>query len=201
MSESVFPTLAGLGFGSRRALHSTNVQTAASGREVRIAMWTYPKYEWDLPFNYLKTDTGIAQFQTLIGFFNLMHGDLTAFLYADQYDYTVTAQAIGTGNATKTAFTLVKTFGGFTEPVQAVKVDTVTPLVYLDGVLKTVTTDYTINATTGVLTFVTAPGNGVVVTATFEYYYRVRFKERMSEYQEFITNVYENKKVTLITAN
>lgn len=65
-------------------------------------------------------------------------------------------ETVGTGNGVLTTFTLSNI------PILADSQS-----VFLDGVLKTETTDYTINDTTGVITFLVAPANGVVVTANY----------------------------------
>jgi len=51
-------------------------------------------------------------------------------------------------------------------------VDESTLLVYVNSVLQTLTTHYTItlNNTTPTITFVTAPGNGLAVVATYDFY-------------------------------
>jgi len=56
-------------------------------------------------------------------------------------------------------------------------IDESTLLVYVNGVLQTLTTHYTVslNNTTPTITFVTAPTNTYPVTATYEYYMPVRF--------------------------
>jgi hypothetical protein len=50
-----------------------------------------------------------------------------------------------------------------------------TVVVYLNGVKKTLNVDYTVDCTTGLITFTTAPGNGVAVTADFSFHVPVRF--------------------------
>jgi len=201
MSSQVFPNLPGRGFGGiRRSIHSNIVQTAASGREVRLTLWSYPKYEWEVPFNYLKTDVAITHFQQLLGFFNQMHGNWDTFLVKDDYDNSVTAQAIGTGDGATTTFQLVRTFGGFTEPMYEIDSSIAAPVIKVGGVTKSTPGDYSINAT-GLITFVSAPAMSAAITADFAYYFRARFKENQAEFQEFITNVYEAKQITLISAN
>lgn len=49
------------------------------------------------------------------------------------------------------------------------------PLIALDGALKTVTTDYTIDSSTGICTFVVAPGAGVVPTWGGAFYIPLAF--------------------------
>lgn len=65
------------------------------------------------------------------------------------------SEAVGTGNGVLTTFTLA-------HPAVQTGVE-----VYVGGVLKTLTTDYTIVLATGVITFVVAPINLALVTANY----------------------------------
>jgi len=120
MGTSFFPSLPGLGYPvSRTALWSTRQQEAVSGTEFRIADYTFPRYQWDLQFNILRSAAAYTEFQTLLGFINARQGAFDSFLYTDADDNSVTSQAIATGNAVTTGFPLVRTFGNFVEPVLA----------------------------------------------------------------------------------
>jgi len=59
----------------------------------------------------------------------------------------------------------VRSLGGFTENVY---LPTGAPSIYVNGSLKTVTTDYTIGST-GIVTFVSAPANAAPLTWTGNY--------------------------------
>jgi hypothetical protein len=72
---------------------------------------------------------------------------------------TITAQAIGTGDAVETVFSL----GCF-------HILPTTDVIKLDGAPQTRGVDYTIDNQTGIITFTSAPGNGVAITADFQYY-------------------------------
>ena len=71
---------------------------------------------------------------------------------------TLTAEAVGTGDASTTVF-----------PLDQSPVLTNSDTVYLDAVAKTRDTDYTINFSTGVVTFTAAPGSSVAITADYKY--------------------------------
>lgn len=120
MSTSVLPSLKGLGWEPvRTPVWDTTVQTASSGKEVRIANQTYPRWRWDLPYDFLRADATNHEFQDLVGFFNARQGMFDTFLYADPDDYSVTGQGIATGNGSTAAYQLIRTFGSFIEPVLA----------------------------------------------------------------------------------
>jgi len=132
MSTAVLPSLAGYGFPAvRTAMWDTDVQSSVSGRECRLAYYTAPKYSWKLDVNVLRSIASPQDFQVLLGFVNARQGSFDSFQYSDPDDNSVTGQAIATGNGGTTAFQLVKTFGGFVEPVLA---PNTISAVYLNGV-------------------------------------------------------------------
>lgn len=200
MSNSVFPTLAGLGWGYIRSpLWSTKALTSASGREARTTFFSYPRYKYVLTYDLLRTGTiwnvVYTEWQTLVGFFNLRGGSYDSFLFADPEDNSATTQQFGTGDGSTTAFQLTRTLGSYNEPVFDVNS---APLIYINGVLKTVTTHYTISSV-GVVTFTSAPANATVLTWTGTYYRRVRFSQDTSDFEKFAQNFWMHKKVELIS--
>lgn len=152
----------------------------------------YPKYDIELTFDYLS----LADYQSLGGFFKSRKGKFDSFLFYDQDEGNVTSQSIGTGNGTNKDFQLVRTVGAFTEPCENINGS---PAIYLNGVLKTLTTDYTLGAT-GIVTFVSAPGAGVAVTWTGVYYWRVRFNQDAAEFAQSMKSFFELKKLAMTGA-
>lgn len=97
-----------------------------------------------------------------------------------------TPHQFGTGNGTATAFQLKKTYTfatGFSyeqtivKPVASVPGDSRgnTISIYKNGVLQTLTTDYTIDYQTGIVTFTSAPTNGHALTVTGEFDFPATF--------------------------
>lgn len=120
MSASVFPTLAGLNWNIVRTPMWNNIlNEAASGKEVAIALWSYPKWQWELNFNFLRSSATFTELQQLVGFFNSRQGRFDTFLYQDSEDNSVTLQTIGTGNGSTAAYQLIRSYGGFIEPILA----------------------------------------------------------------------------------
>ncbi len=74
-----------------------------------------------------------------------------------------------------------------------------TVVMYVAGVKKTLNTDYTVDATTGLVTFVTAPGNGLAITADFQFHVPVRFDSDDWPAQLVPSNVPGGQATTLIT--
>lgn len=196
MSNAVFPTLPGVDMEVTRAPEfKTFIRETASGREYRGRTMLYPRYERILRFNVLG-DSGAWYdgYRTLLGFFNARGGSFDSFLLDDEDDNSVTAQIIGTGDGTTTAFQLLRTLGGFAEPIYDTKV---APSIYDNGTLRTAVTHYSISA--GLVTFVTPPAVGHVITWTGTYYWRARFKEDRLEFTRFMRQLWELRTCTLKT--
>lgn len=196
MSSAVFPTFVGLKWGtSRTPMWKTAVRETVSGREYRTRFQATPRYLYKLSYEVLRETTGYAELKSLIGFFNNRAGAFDTFLYTDADDSAVTAQVFGAGDGASTQYQLVRTFGGFVEPVYDTNG---APAIYINGTLRTVGTHYTINGSGGV-TFTTPPASGAVLTWTGSYYWRVRFRQDQTEFSQFLQKLWEAKTVELIT--
>lgn len=151
LSNAVFPVLRGLTWSRNKTpSFSTKTQTAINGREVRIPLWTYPRWTFNLTYSFVYDDyTTAGDLQKIAGFFLNRQGVFDDFLYQDPEDCTVTGQAIGTGDGSTTEYQLIRSFGGFAEPVFGV--DSTTLKVYLDGIQ---TSAVTVN-NYGLVTFAT----------------------------------------------
>lgn len=166
---------------------NTIVNQGLSGFEQRNKNWlfTRQKYQLDLVAQPLSIYKAVRNFYLNVS------GRADAFRLFDPTDYLVTAQATSpsTGNGANKIFQLQKTYtiGGRTytrtvsKPIMAGVTDsqgnalTNTVVMYLNGVKKTLGTDYTVDYTTGLVTFIVAPGNGVAVTADAQFHMPVRF--------------------------
>ncbi len=196
MSNSVFPTFPGLTFNvTRSPVWSTTTRTSVSQREFRAANASFPLYKVKLIYEVLRQTTGYTEFSQLTGFFNQMFGSFDSFLWTDPDDNTTTAQTIGTGDGASTQFQLVRTFGSFVEPV----FDTNSvPQIYVNAVLKTAGTDYSISAT-GLVTFTVAPGAALPITYTGTYYRRMRFAQDAAEFTKFMQNLWNLKTLEMVS--
>lgn len=194
MSSAVFPTLAGLGWSVKRTpTWQSRIQTSVSGRETRTADWGYPRYKWSLMFELLRDSATYEELTTLMGFYNARQGSFDSFLYTDTSDNSVTGQEFGTGDGTTTVFQLVRTYGGFSEPVLAPNnISTV-------WVAGTPTSAYTVDANTGLITFSSAPAASALLTATFSYYFRCRFLADNVEFEEFMSQMWSVKTLEFIS--
>lgn len=190
MSNANFPTLVGVDSSVfKTPIWSTDVKKTASGREMRASFYSYPIYKFSLKFNVLRADAAQLEFQTLIGFFNARQGQYDSFLYTDPTDSVVTAQHTGTGNGTATVFPLFRTMGGYLEPIMY----TDSMAVYINGVVQV--GGYTIANDPAIVTFATPPGPGLAITITGTFKYRCRFLQDETEFEQFMYNLWNAKKV------
>ncbi|QQR68383.1 MAG: DUF2460 domain-containing protein [Alphaproteobacteria bacterium] len=150
---------------------ATSVVATASGYEQRNINWSAARGRWDVASG-LKKQT---QLDTLIAFFRARKGRAHGFRFKDWTDYKASAQALGTGNGTVTTFQMIRTYssGGSVDLRTITKPVAGTVKVYLAGVLQA--SGWSVNTTTGVITFSTPPANGVAVSADYEFDVPVRF--------------------------
>jgi len=191
MSNAVFPTLPGLTWDRKRTPEwKTMVQESASGLESRAALWSTPRWTWELSYDLLRSAAAFVELQTIVGFFNARRGAFDSFLFEDPDDNAVLAQAIGSGDGSTRSFQAVRGYGGFVEPVYNLKA---TPTVYVDGVAQGGVT----YSASGLITLTSAPALGAVVTADLSYRWRVRFSEDTAEFNQFMYQLYECQKLVL----
>jgi uncharacterized protein (TIGR02217 family) len=151
--------------------YSTSVITVASGHERRNSNWQAARGRWNVAHGLKKRE----QVAALIAFFRARRGRAHGFRFKDWTDFQRLAQVIGTGNGSLKAFQLVKNYasGGVIESRTITKPVAGTVKLYRNGVLAT--SGIAIDHGTGVVTFTTAPANGVIVTADFEFDVPARF--------------------------
>lgn len=183
-----FPLVVGYGttggFGWK-----TSIIEMDSGQDQRVGRRSIFRKEFD-------ARTGIrtlADFSLVRHFAASRRGSLHSFKVKDYADFTTGLNdvgtptnldvVLGTGNASNKDFQLRKRYGGVTYGVywNITKPVSGTTAVALDGVAKTLGTDYTLNLLTGIVSFVTAPANGVAVTAGCEFRVPVFFGPEVDE--------------------
>jgi len=193
MSNLIFPQTIGLKIERTKTPEwKTITHRAASGKETRTSLMSYPLWNFALSYEFLRDDIATNEFKSLAGFYNNMKGGYDTFLYLDPYDNVVTAQnfAVGTGSAL--AFQLVRDIGTFIEPVTNLNG---TPSIYKNGVLQT--SGYTIS--NGIVTFSVAPASGAVLSWTGSFYYRCRFKSDTIDFKQFMYDLWESSKVEFVS--
>lgn len=161
----------------------TEIVTYGNGAEYRNSVWSLPLNRYDLRYA-VKTRADLVN---IYEFFLAQKGRANGFRIKDLWDYTSaqdgkTAQTsndvqIGVGTGALTTFQLVKKYTKGSETLTRTikKPVSGTVLIKKDGVLQTETTHYTVNYTTGIVTFISPPANGHVITAGFQFDVPVRF--------------------------
>ena len=192
MGNAIFPTFPGLKWGRKKtAVWSTGTQKSASGREFRTAYYTYPQWRFSLSFEVLRTKASVNELEQLAGFFNARKGSFESFLYEDPTDNIVTHQPIGNTVQGVTRYQLVRSMGGFIEPVLAVKER---PAVKVGGVALTYGRDYSVTDK-GVLVFNTPQTPGRPITWTGGFYFRVRFTSDTVDFENVLGSLWAAKKI------
>jgi uncharacterized protein (TIGR02217 family) len=196
MSDLVFTPPPGLKWEvTRTPIWSTGVVQAASGREYRVANYSYPRYEIKLSFDVLRMTGSYTEMADLAGFFNARRGSYDTFRWTDPDDNSVTDQVIGTGDASTKEFQLVRTFGGYVEPVHDTNS---TPVIKVANSTKTAGVDYNIS-TAALVTFANAPASNASVTWTGTYYRRCRFKQDSAEFTQFMRLLWSLGELTMVS--
>ncbi len=197
---AIFPSsLLCFGIGVKRsAVWSTLVQTSVSGKETRAAFQSTPRWRYEIPVPFARisgfsVQTVTNEMATLQAFFQAAQGQLNYFLYTDPFSNTAVAQNIGTGTGGAGQTTQIDDIEGF--PIFDFNG---TPALYVNGVLKTLTTDYTVSAT-GLVTWVTNPGNTLPITWSGSYYRRCRFETDEWEMEQIVNLVWGNASLKLIS--
>jgi uncharacterized protein (TIGR02217 family) len=186
MSTALFPSLRGIDIEiSRTTTFSTLIQTAASGKELRASFWTTPRWVYEMTINFVRQSgfsakTLVDELQQLASFFNAVRGAWDSFLLVDPVNGNPSGVSFGTGTGALTAFQLLDNEGYAAGYIQGA------PSIYVAGVLQTLTTNYTINATTGLVTFVTAPANGAALTWSGQFARVVRFDDDSMTFKQFV---------------
>lgn len=171
IDEIQFP--ADISYGARGGPEfSTDIVEMFSGKEQRNINWSQSRARYSVSHG-VKTP---AQLDELIAFFRARQGRAIGFRFKDWTDYQAAGQNLGSGTGALTTFQLVKKYTSgtttITRPISK-PVNNGSLKIYLNAVLQG--SGYSVNYTTGIVTFTVAPGAGVVVTADFEFDVPVRF--------------------------
>ena len=179
--EVQFPT--GVSKGSSGGpMRLTDIVTLRSGYEQRNTIWSDSRRRYD-------AGLGLQDIQDLyevLQFFEARRGRLHGFRWKDWADYksldpikavSNTDVSIGTGDGSSTDFQLTKTYsdssGSYVRTIKKPVDQTV--LIAIDGVDQEEISDFTVDLSTGIVTFSSAPSPGTQITSGFEFDVSVRF--------------------------
>jgi uncharacterized protein (TIGR02217 family) len=158
----------------------TRIVELASGDEERNASWANSRRRYDVSYGVRRADDLAA----VVAFFEARNGRLHAFRFKDWSDYksclpsatpAPVDQIIGTGNGSTTAFQLVKTYASGAQSWARAIIKPVagTVTVSLNGIAQGA--GWSVNSTTGIITFTIPPAAGAIIRAGFEFDVPVRF--------------------------
>lgn len=148
--------------------YRTTIKTLRGGGEHRNSLWADPLRMFDVTL----TPRDVASIKALRDFVASTQGAANGFRCRDWSDYQATTEVVGTGNGTIYWFRLVKSYGSYSRRILKPVPGTV--VVRLNGAVLSPTL-YAVDTVNGLLIFKTAPGAGVVITASFNFDVPVRF--------------------------
>ena len=158
----------------------TQIVELASGDEERNASWANSRRRYDVAYGIRRADDLAA----VVAFFEARNGRLNGFRYKDWADYksalpsqaiTATDQQIGIGTGSLQSFHLSKRYISGAQTWERTIAKPVAETVRVALGMVEQMSGWTVDNTTGVVTFTTAPANGVAVRAGFEFDVPVRF--------------------------
>lgn len=153
----------------------TTIVAIGNGTEQRNIDWAEAKADWDIGYG-IQTPADYAAART---FFYARRGRAVGFRFKDWSDFELQNELIGIGNGVTLTYQLTKTYTSGSASYVRVITRPVTPtlVVRVDGVVKTLTTHYTINYETGLITFTggNAPAAAKEVRVDCDFDVPVRF--------------------------
>lgn len=190
MSDAIFPTLRGLSWDiGKTPEFFTLTNTSPTGLDVSAVLGAFPRWHFSLQYSFLRDDgTQYGDLQQLVGFFLQRYGNVDDFLYLDPSDHTVNNQIIATADGRTTQFQLCRSYGGFVEPIYGVLG---TPVITVNGI----PTKPLCVSTKALVTLNTPPPFGTKIAWSGQFYFRVKFNDPSTEFNNFLYKLWEAKKV------
>lgn len=173
-----------LAFGaSGGPVRRTEIVALASGREQRNARWAHSRRRFDAG----QAMRGLDDLYETLAFFEQRMGRLFGFRFRDPLDWKscspgldplATDQLLGTGDGVRTDFQLFKAYGSQDmAPRPVAKPVAGTVRVAVDGLEQVEDADFSVDAATGIVTFLpgSVPAAEAQVTAGYQFDLPVRF--------------------------
>lgn len=135
--------------------YSTDLVAVASGYEKRNQNWVDARLKWDVGYA-VRTQT---QYDALLAFFHAAKGRANGFRFKDHADYLATTSTgrvgiAAVGDGTPGPFQLVKRYTSGASSTDRTIRKPVSATLYKGGVAQTLTTHYTLDTSTGLVTWV-----------------------------------------------
>lgn len=175
----------------------TNIIRIDSAGEERVSRWNNARWRGDAKQGIRK----LSDLMEVAAFYRVRRGPAIGFRYKDWMDYasnsthelwtpagqadpiTPTDVQIGVGDGSQTQLQLKKFYssGGFSVERPITKPVAGTVRVAINGVEQAEGVDFTVNTTSGIVTFAVAPADGATITAGFEFDVPARFGAEIDE--------------------
>lgn len=200
MTIPTFPALTGLSWPVVKTptFFSRFKHRSVSGKSTMQNPQPFAVYAYALAFDVLRSDAVNHELQTLMSFYQFCVGQSSPFHFNDPDDTTVTGQGLGSGDGATTDFAFVRAMGTVVDLVQDVIAAGL--VVYVNGVAKTIVSDYSILTTSQYSTnyavrFVSAPAAAAVITADFSYNWLCEFPDDSEDFAKFMNQLWEMKAI------
>lgn len=160
----------------RRPAWDVEIVRMDGGGEVRNSRWSQPLYSFDVSWPAATRDDPV--YLEVSNAFHATGGGRDSFAFRDWADYQATDEGFGTGDGVATVFPLIKTYAFGTASFFRRIYLPVSPIaIKKNGV--TLSSGYSVNYSTGVVTMSVAPALADVLTWTGEFNLPVRFPQEM----------------------
>jgi hypothetical protein len=199
----VLPNLNGFSV-KKKPIFATGMFEFMPGKELQVAQQAFPLWEFELTYEVLRTTTNnqiqdgyfdqySTQYESMLVVFLQSLGQANDFLFNDLSDNSRTGQFIATGDGVTHVFRLVRDWGSgslsMNEPIGELNQNLPFQF-YLNGT----------PAGPGVLPNgesidfgSSPPAAGVTITGDFSFYYKCRFIEDTTQFEEFLYDRWANK--------
>jgi len=167
----------------------TNISVLNSGKEQRNSLWAVDRGQWDVGFGIQNRADSLL----IRDFFYARLGRARGFRFRDWTNYQALVEQPTTPESdnVETDFQMFYDYSdsaGFTYTKQIFKPTTEDLVVYVDGVIES-SSNYSLDTTTGIITFTSAPAYGSDVTWTGTFDLPVRFDTDQLQLQVTTKNV------------
>jgi len=176
----------------------TSILTLSSGFEKRNINWERSRGEWDISYGIQSQEDA----EDVLAFFYSRQGRAHSFRFKDWTDFKAgsssSPEIIGIGDGAKDKFQAVRKYSSgsqtYSRPLTRLVTGSVD--VYLDGTKQT--SGFTVDTSTGVVDFTTAPANGVQVGLVTEFDVPVRFDTDKLDLRAFFAGAVTLPSIDLI---
>ena len=160
----------------------TDIVALVSGHEERNSPWAGSRRAFNAGYGV----KSVNDIEDVIAFFEARHGRLYGFRFRDPFDFksckvtqspAADDQLIGQGDGVQTDFPLIKTYAsGGASYARAIRKPVAGSVqVAIDGAPQSGAGDFSVDETSGTISFTAPPANGAVITAGFLFDTPVRF--------------------------